>query len=186
MNRSCYAYLLGLYLGDGHIAEHPRGVLRLRIFLDCSYPALIAECRKAVASVSVGRPLTVGVADRGGCVYVNSYWKHWTCLFPQHGPGPKHRRPIVLDPWQDDIVRSLPARFLRGLIHSDGCRIVNRVRGKGYPRYMFCNHSADLIGLFCRACDDFGVSWTRPSWRTVSVAKARDVARLDEVVGPKK
>src|SRR2546423_11578769 len=29
-----YAYLLGLYLGDGYIADHGRGVYRLRIFQD--------------------------------------------------------------------------------------------------------------------------------------------------------
>ena len=30
-----------------------------------------------------------------------------------------------------------PKEFLRGLIHSDGCRVLNRVNGKGYPRYFF-------------------------------------------------
>jgi hypothetical protein len=31
---------------------------------------------------------------------VSSYWKHWPCLFPQHGPGRKHERRIALVPWQ--------------------------------------------------------------------------------------
>src|SRR5882672_2588322 len=32
LSESTYAYLLGLYLGDGHISSHPRGVYKLRIF----------------------------------------------------------------------------------------------------------------------------------------------------------
>ena len=58
-----------------------------------------------------------------GCVVVQSSWKHWPCLFPQHGPGRKHERPIVLEDWQRMIVESHPAAFLRGLFHSDGCRV---------------------------------------------------------------
>ena len=52
-------------------------------------------------------------------------WQHWPCLFPQHGPGRKHHRSIVLDDWQNRIVGSDPRQLLRGLIHSDGCRTIN-------------------------------------------------------------
>ena len=60
-----------------------------------------------------------------GCTYVQSWWKHWPCVFPQHGAGRKHERPIVLEPWQRELVEQHPGRFLRGLFHSDGCRITN-------------------------------------------------------------
>jgi hypothetical protein len=43
-----YAYLLGLYLGDGHIVEMKRGVYRLSISQDERYPGLIAECARAM------------------------------------------------------------------------------------------------------------------------------------------
>lgn len=39
-----YMYLLGLYLGDGCISAHPRGVYRLRIFRDAAYPGIIRAC----------------------------------------------------------------------------------------------------------------------------------------------
>src|SRR3954447_19763217 len=39
-----YAYLLGMYLGDGCLLQHPRGVMRLSIALDSAYPGIIAEC----------------------------------------------------------------------------------------------------------------------------------------------
>lgn len=54
-----------------------------------------------------------------------------------------------------------------------------------YPRYLFSNLSVDVQQIFCRACEDFGVSWTQPSVKHISVAKARDVARLDLVIGAK-
>ena len=181
-----YAYLLGLYLGDGHVAAHPRGVFRLRVFLDDRYPAIVEECRDAVETFSTERTLRSGVVSSRGCVYVSSYWKHWPCVFPQHGPGPKHLRAIRLEVWQDEIVRAFPQQFLRGLVHSDGCRVHNRVGGRRYVRYMFCNHSADIAALFERACADAGIRCTRPSWRTVSVARAEDTSRMDVFVGPKR
>ena len=39
-----YAYLLGIYLGDGCISARPRGVWHLRITLDASYPEIAAGC----------------------------------------------------------------------------------------------------------------------------------------------
>jgi hypothetical protein len=52
-----YAYLLGLYLGDGCISEHRREVWRLRIVLDAAYPGIVEECRRSLAAV---RPIEPG------------------------------------------------------------------------------------------------------------------------------
>lgn len=116
-----YAYLLGLYLGDGHISLHRRGVYHLRITLDARYGQIVAEAAQAMALVAHGR--RIGLQPAPGCIVVGSYWKHWPCLFPQYGPGAKHTRPIKLDDCQLDILRS-EAALLRGLIHSDGCRVL--------------------------------------------------------------
>jgi hypothetical protein len=51
-------------------------------------------------------------------------------LFPQHGTGKKHTRPISLEDWQERIVNSFPLEFFRGLYHSDGSRFSNVVNGK--------------------------------------------------------
>ena len=48
---SAYSYLLGLYLGDGCLASHRRGVFRLEIALDGVYPRVIAECEAAMSLV---------------------------------------------------------------------------------------------------------------------------------------
>jgi hypothetical protein len=48
---TAYAYLLGMYLGDGYIASGPRGVFRLRIALDKKYPLIVEECAAAMQAV---------------------------------------------------------------------------------------------------------------------------------------
>jgi hypothetical protein len=184
LNRRAYAYLLGVYLGDGYISRQPNGVFKLRISCANRYPGLIQECRDSVAAVK-GRRRLPGIVQKVGCVEVYSGWNHWACLFPQHGPGRKHERKMWLADWQRELVGQQPESLLRGLLHSDGWRGENWVNGKGYPRYQFTNHSADIREIFCWACDLHGVKWRRMNWKTISVARSQDVAKLDAVVGPK-
>jgi hypothetical protein len=128
-----------------------------------------------------------------GCQYVTSSSKHWPCLFPQHGPGKKHDRRITLADWQQIIVDAHPWEFVRGLIHSDGCRIINwatrlvggEQRRYEYPRYFFTNLSADILGLFTSTLDQVGVEWRRASGKNISVARRASVALMDAHVGPK-
>ena len=47
-----YVYLLGMYLGDGYIASHRRGVHKLRVTLDTKYPGIISECETAMRAVA--------------------------------------------------------------------------------------------------------------------------------------
>jgi hypothetical protein len=126
-----YAYLLGLYLGDGCVARTPKGGSSLRSSLDCAYPGIIRSARQAIAAVKGGSLPHVAPHAACACVVITSYWKAWPCLLPQHGPGRKHERPIVLEPWQEAIVAAAPEAFLRALIHTDGWRGTNAVRVKG-------------------------------------------------------
>ena len=105
----------------------------------------------------------------------------------------KHTRKIELAEWQAEIVRDHPWEFIRGLIHSDGCRITNwtekLVSGERkryeYSRYFFTNASADIRGLYCWALDMVGVEWRYSNSRNISVARRASVALLDLHVGPK-
>ncbi len=182
-----YVYLLGLYLGDGMLSPYHRGVWRLRIFQDSRYVGLIAACKSAILEVTGRSP---GESPKTGCVEIYSSWKHWLCLFPQHGPGPKHDRPIVLEDWQWLLVERYPQELVKGLIHSDGCRTINRIRIRGrtyeYPRYFFTNHSDEIRAIFGTACDLIGVE-SRPNNRfVISVARRRSVEILETFIGPKR
>ena len=192
VDEEAYAYLLGMYLGDGCLSLHPRGVHRLRVSCDLKYPEIINEV--ATHMVVVRGKDSVGFVTFSGWVEVYSYWRHWVCLFPQHGPGRKHERSIVLADWQQIIVGSHPKALVRGLIQSDGSRHINPVtrptragiRKYRYSRYMFTNASTDILGILTGGLDLLGVHWTQTTSRVVSVARRQDVAFLDTFVGPKR
>jgi hypothetical protein len=180
-----YSYLLGQYLGDGYLCTSFK-VPVLRIACADKYPAIIAETRAACLATLAKN---VQLVQHIGCTWVQSYSKHWTCLFPQHGPGTKSSRPIVLEDWQRELVTQFPRPFLRGLIHSDGCRVVNHTTRGGkryeYSRYHFSNKSEDIKALCGWALDLVGAEWRRNNRMNLSVAKRDSVALLDSFIGPK-
>ncbi|WP_328601320.1 hypothetical protein [Actinomadura physcomitrii] len=168
-----------------------KGCYRLTSTCCAAWPGLIDAAEQAMATVM---PLSkVARRPTPGAVDVNSQSKHWPCLFPQHGPGRKHTRKIELAGWQREITDQYTEEFIRGLIHSDGCRSMNRVRRplKGgdrwyeYPRYNFTNVSLDIQRLFTDALDRLGIPWTQMNAENISIAKREAVARLDEFVGAK-
>lgn len=113
------------------------------------------------------------------------YWNHWPCLFPQHGSGKKHVRPIWLSAWQRALVERNRRPLIKGLIHSDGCRIVANDRGVVSVRYHFSNLSEDIKRVYCDNLDALGIRWTRPSHREIAVYRKSAVKLMDEFVGPK-
>ncbi|WP_327175172.1 helix-turn-helix domain-containing protein [Streptomyces sp. NBC_01335] len=191
-----YAYLLGLYLGDGHISQAPsHRVTSLIVTLDDAWPGLQDAAEAAMRRVFPEN--TTCRVRKTGCHNIKVYSKHLPCLFPQHGPGKKHERRIALDPWQREIVAAHPWELVRGLVHSDGCRatnwttrLVGGVRKRyEYPRYWFTNVSDDIRRLYTDTLDVLGVEWKhcdRAGRRyNVSVARRASVALMDAHVGPK-
>ena len=187
-----YAVLLGLYLGDGIVAKVPRSY-QLRLYFDDAYPELIDDAEAMMQLVAVDSRTHRCRDGRGhNMQIVHCGWKRWPEFFPQYGPGRKHERPIVLAPWQQEIVDEHPWELLRGMLHSDGCRTVNRFKTKlpsgrvaeyAHPRWFFSNMSADILGIFTRTCEAVGVRWTKSNHRNISVAHRHSVALLDEHVG---
>jgi hypothetical protein len=187
-----YVHLLGLYLGDGSISAHRRGVHRLRIFLDRKYPQIVNECVESMQATMPGSRVHA-LLTPSNCYSVSAYSRSWPCLFPQHGPGAKHTRPIFLSDWQQELAERWPDRLIKGLIQSDGSRSINTGRGGWrHPRYSFTNVSTDITSIFCSACDCLGLRWTAAFPKSESAAVAiyvsrkADVAKLDEFVGPKR
>jgi hypothetical protein len=191
LDGSAYAELFGWYLGDGHISHGRRDVFALHIFNDRRYTQLNENILALMRRVKPGcAPHT---RECPGCLVMTVSWKHWPCLFPQHGPGRKHERVLGMAAWQWTIVEAHPADFLRGLFHSDGCRVNNWARrlvaGQpkryDYPRWQFVNNSEEIRAWCCEALDLVGVPWRQSSWKTISVSTRAGVARLDELVGLK-
>lgn len=192
---AAYSYLLGLYLGDGCISATRRGVYFLRIACADAWPGLMEACHRTMEVVLPHSK--VFRVRKQGCQSITSYSKHWPCLFPQHGPGRKHERRIVLEPWQREVVDAHPWEFVRGLVHSDGCRNINWttrvVNGERkryeYPRYFFTNVSDDIRQLYTDTLDVLGVEWrhcTRGGRSyNISVARRASVALMDAHIGPK-
>ena len=169
--------------GDGHITRQRRRVFGLHIFNDARYTDLnmhVADLMRRVKPRS--RPHTRRVP---GCTVTTVSWKHWPCLFPQHGPGRKHERALSMTEWQWAIVTEHPADFLRGLFHSDGCRVNNwatrMVAGEkkryDYRRWQFTNMSEDIMRWCCEALDLIDVPWRRSNHKTLSVSTRAGVTR---------
>ena len=158
-----YSALLGYYLGDGCVSA-ARRYFALRVSCDAAYPGIVNDVEQSIRGVRPGR--RIFRVNAPGCVVVQSNWKHWPCLFPQHGPGRKHERTIALEAWQQDVVDEFPGGFLRGLFHSDGCRannwasrvVAGEVKRYDYPRWQFTNNSTDIREICCRALDAVDVA----------------------------
>lgn len=186
---AAYTYLLGQYLGDGHITTGPKTVV-LSIACCDGWPGIMDEVEQVIRRVVTA---SVHRAHKIGCTAVASPSNHWLHLFPQHGPGMKHQRMITLDAWQRRLAEAHPEQLIRGLIHSDGCRVTNKVRRTlkdgdrwyEYPRYFFSNQSSDIHGILIAALDQLGIAWRFNRSNAISIAKRAAVARMDEFVGPK-
>jgi hypothetical protein len=178
-----YAELLGLYLGDGHISRLAR-TERIRVFLDSRHATIVDETeallRRCFPANRVGRfqPASMRM------VVLWLYHGHLSCLFPQHGSGKKHERPIVLESWQSELVAAAPWALLRGLIRSDGCVFINRTGKYEYLSYEFKNKSADIRELFLSTCAGVGVTCS-VSGNRIAVYRRPSVALMWEHVGAK-
>ena len=172
-----YAYLLGLYLGDGSITK----THRLEISLDSRQTEIIDSCVAAMSAIHPRRRAAVRWRKNSNCAVVSSCAWQWLLLFPQHGPGRKHLRRIELAPRQTEIVEEHCLDLLRGLIESDGSRFARWVKGKNYPAYSFENESDDILGIFRAAADRAGIHYTLSKRTTISIARRADVERLDSI-----
>ncbi len=187
-----YCYLLGAYLGDGTVCIQ-KGMW-LQIVNDRRYPGVSSEILSAMARTFPGRNPRSYHSSCGESDVLCISHPALLRAFPQHGPGRKHLRPIVLTGWQLELTHANPGALVRGLIHSDGCRVVNRFRTKlpsgrvaeySYVRSFFSNHSEDIRRIFTEHCQLLGIRVTQSNHRNLTVSHRDGVAILEELVGPK-
>jgi len=179
-----YAELLGWYLGDGHIVRAGR-TYRLRLSLDAAYPSVLEQAQLLLQRVFAGNRVGHFQVDGGATEVLSVYSGHLPCLFPQHGAGKKHERPIVLEGWQEEYLEAAPWAFLRGLMWSDGCFFINRTGRYAYLSACFDNASADIRALFCAAGERVGLA-CRESGSSVRIYRRASVTDLAAYVGAKR
>jgi hypothetical protein len=187
-----YCYLLGAYLGDGTV--HAQKGLSLNIVNDRRYPGVSNEILTAMAKTFPGRSPRMHPSSTGESDILCISHPAIARAFPQNGVGRKHVRPIVLTDWQLEFTSAHPASLLRGLIHSDGCRVINRFQTKlpsgrvaeySYVRYFFSNLSSDIRRVFVEHCELLGIRVTQSNHRNLTVSQRKSVAILEQIVGPK-
>lgn len=179
-----YAELLGLYLGDGHVVRHAR-TFKFRLFLDSKHREVVHESSALLKRCFPHNAVGTAYGHEGRMTILSVHSAHLGCVFPQHGPGLKHRRPIVLESWQDDLIARAPWHLLKGLIRSDGCSFVNRTGPYEYLAYQLDNHSSDILDLFCATCDMVDLEYRRYE-RYVRINRRASVARLKARIGVKR
>lgn len=189
-----YCYLLGCYLGDGHVTRRSINGWELRIACDQRYPGIMDEIKSAMIRTFPGGRPTSFASSTGASDVVRVSHPGVAAAFPQHGAGRKHLRSIALTDWQLALTQTHPDALLRGLIHTDGCRAVNRFRttlpsrrvaSYEYVRYFFSNMSADIRGIFSDHAALLGIRVTQSNARNLSVAHRHGVAILERIVGVK-
>ena len=154
VDRAAYSYLLGMYLGDGHIV-HTRRSFRLEIACDPKYPGIIEEAMTALRRVLPANRALARV--RQHTVMAGVYSNHLPCLFPQHGPGFKPRvRSCSRHGSERSPLDEHPEAFVRGLDPQRRLSEPQSDPGRErdwyeYPRYSFSNRSDDIRDLFTEA-----------------------------------
>jgi hypothetical protein len=193
LDERAYSYLLGCYLGDGNIVHKPPRTWTLRVACDVAYPNIQAETASAMAITFDRARVCIRPYAHKAANVVSITHPGIGRAFPQHGAGRKHLRPIIFDTWQEKITHAHPGALIRGLIHSDGCRCLNRFKTKlptgrvaeySYVRYFFSNLSSDIRAIFVEHCELLGVRVTQPNHRNLAVSHRASVAILEQLVGP--
>lgn len=154
---STYCYLHGCYLGDGHVIHRPPQRVDAADRVRPTLPSNHRRSTRCDDDYVSERPATSFPSSTGASDVVGICHPGVGRAFPQHGPGRKHLRRIAPVDWQREFTHPHPQALIRGLIHSDGCRVVNRFRTKlpsgrvaeySYVRYFFSNHSKDIRDIF--------------------------------------
>jgi hypothetical protein len=181
--QNTYSYILGLYLGDGHINQMKnKRSYRLRIFNDIKYNNLNKHIINELQNLFFNN--RVNFINSKNLVITYVYSNKLPTLFPQHGNGRKHNRKIELFNWQKDIISY--KYLLMGLFHSDGCHYFNNIKGKKYESYSFSNVSKDIHGIFQNCCKTLNIEYTKSSKSSNTEIRQRNsVEYLKNNIGTK-
>ena len=156
IDRKVYAFVLGIYLGDGYIVKtHRQNVFKIRIFCDAKYNNILEDISQSLEILFPNSKAMRRSHTSNNCIEIYLYSSHLLRLFPQHGEGRKHERPIVLEDWQKDIIDEYNIEFLKGLIYTDGSFYLSQNK---YEYCNFTNKSKDIIELCSNAMKNLNIN----------------------------
>lgn len=170
-----YSYILGLYLGDGHIVKTNR-TYRLRIFNTIDYENLnkfiIGKLQKLFAHNKIN------YVDFMSYISIYVYSNKLPQLFPQHGSGKKQDRKIEFLDWQNEIINH--KHLFAGLLHSDGSIYNDRK----YRMCDFTNYSEDILNIYKLCLDNLNLNYTTSKHR-IFIRNRPDILWIEENIGDK-
>ena len=187
--RDYYSYILGMYLGDGHIiqAKNKRSY-KLTLFNNSFQDKVINLCENSLNYIFPSNRVNVYKVPTCNLIKVYVYNKMIPNVFPQHDFGKNHDRPIKLLDWQLKYLNT--SKMLAGLFHSDGTFYTYN----GYYFYSFTNCSLDILDI-CKMClDDQDIRYTFTSKKAskivtqsylIKVYRQKEVMKLYNIVGEK-
>ncbi len=189
--RAAYSFTLAVYLCDGCISEYKTfRAPSMRLTNDSKYPKNTEEWIQKLKTVLPNNSVSMFKKKCSNCYVVSTYSKKLIDLFPQHGSGRKHNRKLLFADWQIKIIREFPEEFIRGCIQSDGCIYFQKVSGKVYKRYSFCNMSEDIIDLVLMSLSFVGIM--KNKWQNLKTGKfviqnfsKKDTAILESIIQTK-
>lgn len=155
-----YSYLLGVYLGDGHIDKMPR-TYRLRVSCSTAHQDVIKNQRIALKCLFPNNKIsTVYPKNVDGsfvnCIVLQLYNSNLPNLFLQYGIGNKHDRDVSLKVEQLNLLDK--HLCLAGLVDTDGSVFKYSTDKNGIE---FSNKSVDIINLYCSLLEEFNISYRR-------------------------
>lgn len=187
--RDNYSYILGMYLGDGHIIQlKNKRAYRLSLFNNAFQDRVIELCSTSLSYILPSNKVTVYKVPTCNLVKVYVHNKMLPTILPQHDFGKKHDRSVKLLDWQLKYLNT--SKMLAGLFHSDGTFYTY----KGYYFYSFTNCSLDILDI-CKMClEDKNIKYTFTPKKAsdmvtqsylIKVYRQKEVLKLYDIVGEK-
>lgn len=176
-----YSYIYGLYLGDGCVHRHKKGVYALTISLDSKYMELINVVRNSLSEFSGNK---VRSYLRGNYYNLSIYGKHICDIFIKYGVGKKNENYVFLP---DILIKNICHKsMLRGLFHSDGSYYYDKHNKKYF--YNFTNKSKHITDIFIMCLSNLEIKYDlQYNRRTyiVGIRKKSEIIKFKDIVGVK-
>lgn len=157
-----YAYIFGVYLGDGYIIRNKRTYKLMFSILENH-----TEVQKKISSqLKILFPFNkINILKRKNskCCDIIVYSNNIPLLFPQYGSGHKHERKIETTELQRFNIITYPKEFLSGLLDSDGTSYIQ----SNLRFYMFKNKSVNIVKIFCDTCDLLDIKYTVVKFKSI-------------------